>query len=111
MRTLPTRPPSPKPSGAWCKNGVLHPMNDFFVRRTNRGQNAAEVGAGGIDRAMDEVIRTQANAGGINELRFMEALQDVGRLGGAGERFVHGGGPLGLGKITAQVNAAGAPCI
>ena len=98
-------------------------MNDFFVGRTNSGEDSAEFGAGGFGLASDKIIRTEANTPfhwhglivvkieplGIDEGWLVIALQDIGRGVESFNRFVDRGSPVGVRQVAAQINSAGSP--
>src|SRR4051812_3725369 len=105
------------------ENGVFHAVNNFFIGRNSRRENAAEIrallGAG----AIHEIVRTKPDAashghsrvrGEIkpldgNRFRFLKTLQHV-RIGlRAINRGIHSAGPFVSGQIAADVNAARAP--
>src|ERR1051326_316515 len=41
------------------ENGFFHPVNELFISGTNRGQDATQVGAGGVALANHKIIRAQ----------------------------------------------------
>lgn len=109
--------------GAWGEDGVAHAVDDLLVGGAEGGEDAAEVGAGGIAVTDDEVVGGQADAsghgdgggmvevepGGLGEGGFVVALEDVGGAGPVGEGLIDGDGPVGGAEVAAEEDAAGAP--
>ena len=109
--------------GARGKNRLRHAVDDFFVRRANGRQNAAQIGPRRVAIAGNKIIRTQPHPSRhrdelvllkieplkINEARLLVALENMRRCGKTPQGVVHRRGPIGVGKVVAEINAARAP--
>src|SRR5215471_18988687 len=100
-----------------------HTVNNLFVRRTNRCQNATKISSRGFSFTADEIIRTKPDTPfhrydlrafkieplRIDQARLMEPLKHIGRILEAGQRLFDCCGPFRVGQVTAQENPTCAP--
>ncbi len=100
------------------QNGVAHPVQQFFVRRADGGQRAAQprfplrrkvVGAEPHPPLHDVECAEAVGVRLLDQPSFVEALQDVGPRGVGGEGGFQEGFPFALRKVGGNVDAPPAP--
>src|SRR3974377_2111167 len=81
-----------RPGEAGGKDGIRHAVDNLLVSGTDSGEHSAEVGAGGVSFAEHKIVGTKADAAfhgdevvareiepfGLDERRFVVALENGG---------------------------------